>query len=113
SALTFAAAWSKPASDWPRAPTPRPLLLWRPEPLSVPDTPTPPQRFRWRRRDFVIQGLTGPERIAPEWWLDDPNWRTGQRDYWQVETDQGDRLWLYFAHGGDMSAGWFCQGAFG
>ncbi len=113
SSLTFAAAWSEPARDWPRAPTPRPLLLWRPEPLSVPDTPEPPLHFRWRGRDFATQALTGPERIAPEWWLDDPDWRTGQRDYWQVDTDRGDRLWLYFAHGGEMSPGWFCQGAFG
>jgi protein ImuB len=54
----------------------------------------------------------GPERIAPEWWLDDPDWRTGQRDYWRVTTDLGDKLWLYYAHGGTLSAGWFCHGAF-
>jgi len=34
------------------------------------------------------------------------------RDYWQVTTDTGERLWLYYAHGGTMSSGWFCQGAF-
>jgi hypothetical protein len=54
----------------------------------------------------------GPERIAPQWWLDDPNWRSGVRDYWVVTTQQGDRLWLYYGHGGAMSSGWFCQGAF-
>jgi protein ImuB len=54
----------------------------------------------------------GPERIGPEWWLDDPDWRTGLRDYWQITTKSGERLWLYFAHGGALSPGWFCQGSF-
>ncbi len=111
-AQVLAAAWSEPASDWPKPRTPRPLLLWPPEPVSAPDSPKPPDRFRWRGRDFAATGATGPERIAPEWWLDDPAWRSGPRDYWRVETDHGDRLWLFYAHGGALSPGWFCQGAF-
>ena len=63
---------------------------------------------RLHRRAAAI----GPERIAPEWWLDDPRWRSGVRDYWQVTTEAGERLWLYHAHGGLLSAGWFCQGSF-
>lgn len=55
---------------------------------------------------------SGPERIAPEWWLDDPHWRTGTRDYWRVTVESGEELWLYFAHGAGLSAGWFCQGMF-
>ena len=54
----------------------------------------------------------GPERIAPEWWLDEPDWRSGTRDYWIVTTACGSRLWLYFAHGAAMSRGWFCHGSF-
>ncbi|MEO0390454.1 MAG: DNA polymerase Y family protein [Pseudomonadota bacterium] len=109
----LAAAWSDPArGPWPRPPGPRPLLTWRPEPVAAPDTPQLPHTFRWRGQDHVRAWATGPERIAPEWWLDDPDWRSGVRDYWAVETDAGQRLWLYFAHGGTMSAGWFCQGAF-
>jgi protein ImuB len=54
----------------------------------------------------------GPERIAPEWWLDDPAWRSGPRDYWRVETAEGDRLWLYEARGGEATGGWFAQGLF-
>ncbi|WP_043773458.1 Y-family DNA polymerase [Roseivivax isoporae] len=110
-ALTLAAAWSDPADDWPERRR-RPLLLWRPEPVAGPDTPEPPGRFRWRGRDFTATGAEGPERIAPEWWLDDPEWRSGQRDYWRVDTDRGDRLWLFYAHGASLSPGWFCQGAF-
>lgn len=111
-AQILAAAWSEPAPAWPRPPSARPLLLWRPEPVTAPDSHTPPPDFRWRGRDLRTIAHAGPERIAPEWWLDDPDWRSGVRDYWRVTTDAGDRLWLYYAHGADMSAGWFCQGAF-
>jgi protein ImuB len=111
-ALTLAAAWSDPARDWPPAPGLRPLLLWSPEPVTAADDPGMPAAFRWRGRDRHLAGATGPERIAPEWWLDDPAWRSGVRDYWVVTTTTGDRLWLYYAHGGTMSAGWFCHGSF-
>lgn len=70
----------------------------------------PPTRFRWRGRDLAVVDATGPERIAPEWWLDDPVWRSGVRDYWYVTCDSGDQLWVYFAHGAEISSGWFCQG---
>lgn len=106
------AAWSEPAGDWPPPPRPRPLVIFRPEPVQAPEDPMIPARFRWRRRDLVTASATGPERIAPEWWLDEPEWRSGTRDYWRVETETGERLWLYYAHGGTMSGGWFCQGTF-
>jgi protein ImuB len=113
SAKTLAAAWSEPAGDWPAPTVPRPLLLWRPEPVTTQeDGPALPLAFRWRRRDFRTVAGAGPERIAPEWWLDDPDWRSGVRDYWRVATGTGERLWLYYAHGGTMSGGWFCHGAF-
>ncbi|MGV6850512.1 MAG: Y-family DNA polymerase [Marinibacterium sp.] len=111
-ALTLAAAWSEPAQGWPRPAGARPLVLWRPEPVMAADMPGLPARFRWRGRDWDSDTAFGPERIAPEWWLDDPDWRSGVRDYWDVVTTAGDRLWLFYAHGGTMSAGWFCQGAF-
>ncbi|QDC08387.1 DNA polymerase Y family protein [Oceanicola sp. D3] len=113
-----AAAWSAPAADWPQRPErPRPLVLFSPELVTPEGTPgaTPaalPLSFRWRRRSFATAHATGPERIAPEWWLDEPAWRSGQRDYWQVETACGARLWLYYAHGAAVSGGWFCHGAF-
>ncbi|PLL11961.1 DNA methylase [Tabrizicola sp. TH137] len=110
-AQVLAAAWSAAfTGEWPKRGR-RPLVLFRPEPLGAPeDDPTPPARFRWRRREMVTRFAVGPERIAPEWWLDDPDWRTGPRDYWRVETEAGERLWLFFAHGGDVTGGWFCHG---
>ncbi|MFV2003418.1 MAG: DNA polymerase Y family protein, partial [Paracoccaceae bacterium] len=108
----LAAAWSGPACDWPKPTTLRPLILWRPEPVSADQTTALPLMFRWRRRRLNTLRATGPERIGPEWWLDEADWRTGVRDYWLVTTERGERLWLYYAHGGAMSPGWFCHGSF-
>ena len=94
------------------APVPRPLLLWRPEIVHAPAHPRLPATFRWRGRTWHLAAARGPERIAPEWWLDDPEWRSGVRDYWVVTTAEGARLWLCYAHGAAMSGGWFCQGSF-
>lgn len=111
-AQILAAAWSEPAPSWDLPASARPLLMWPPEPVMTDDTPVLPARFRWRGRDWGLAEARGPERIAPEWWLDDPGWRSGVRDYWVVNTQDGDRLWLFYAHGGPMSSGWFCQGRF-
>ena len=112
-ALTLAAAWSDPApAPWPRPDHPRPLMLWRPEPVTPQAGGRPCAAFRWRGRRHETAHAIGPERIAPEWWLDDPEWRTGLRDYWQVLTTRGERLWLFQAHGAALSGGWFCHGRF-
>lgn len=110
--LTLAAAWSEPVNDWGKPTTNRPLILWRPEPIHADETPTLPLFFRWRRRQMATLRARGPERISPEWWLDEPDWRTGVRDYWCVTCKSGERLWLFYAHGAAMSPGWFCQGIF-
>lgn len=109
----LAAAWAEPYSEqWPAAAYERPILLWQPEPVTAPDHPTVPTEFRWRGQTHTANQVTGPERVAPEWWLEDPNWRSGVRDYWVVDTGAGQRLWLFYGHGGAMSSGWFCQGQF-
>lgn len=109
----MAAAWSAPhEGPWPAPSNPRPLLMWHPEPVHAPATPRLPETFRWRGQTLTRKRALGPERIAPEWWLDDPNWRSGVRDYWVTDTGCGQRLWLFYGHGGAMSPGWFCQGSF-
>ena len=113
SAQILTAAWSDPhPAPWPQPRAPRPLTLFHPEPVTAPQDPTPPAQFRWRRRDLTTRVAIGPERISPEWWLDDPDWRSGPRDYWRVEVAGGESLWLFYAHGADISGGWFCQGLF-
>jgi protein ImuB len=55
----------------------------------------PPPAFAWRGQRLTTLCAQGPERLAPEWWLDDPAWASGTRDYWRVETVEGPRLWLF------------------
>lgn len=101
------AAYSDPCSGWTRT-QPRPLCLFAPEPIAA-HGPRPPRWFRWRRMSLTCARATGPERISPEWWLQDDNWQSGLRDYWRVETTQGRRLWLFHT---PQNPGWFVQGEF-
>ncbi|MFS4581323.1 Y-family DNA polymerase [Phaeobacter sp. C3_T13_0] len=101
------AAYTTAASGWVSK-NPRPLCLFPPEPIAGIGS-HPPERFRWRRISLTIGRATGPERITPEWWLEDDNWLSGLRDYWQVETTQGRRLWLFYT---PQKPGWFVQGEF-
>ncbi len=105
--LIAAAAWSEPGGSWV-ATRPRPVCLFPPEPIAG-TAARPPRHFRWRRMSLSTARATGPERIAPEWWLPDDNWRSGMRDYWHVETRQGRRLWLFYT---PQNPGWFVQGEF-
>ena len=77
SATEMAAAFSAPAGGWPPPAAPRPILIFPPEPLTPGDAAAPPAIFVWRRRPRRRTAAFGPERIAPEWWLDDPAWRSG------------------------------------
>jgi protein ImuB len=98
----------------PGDPPRRPLrLLERPEEIralaSIPDGP--PRRFRWRQCLHEVSRAEGPERIAMEWWRS-----AGlTRDYFRVETDAGQRFWLYrdglFDQAG-LAPRWYLQGVF-
>lgn len=113
SARLLMAAWSQPHdSPWPAPPAPRPLIMFRPEPVDAPGTRDLPARFRWRRRDFTVRMAAGPERLQPEWWFEDPDWRGGTRDYWRIETEGGERLWLFYGQGGAVTEQWYCEGLF-
>lgn len=115
--LLAPAAYSAPEPS-PHRPGPaRPIMLFPPEPVTA-ASGAPPASFRWRRMRFTVLRATGPERIAPEWWFDDPAWRSGLRDYWRIETREGPRLWLFHkpqAPGWLAPAGarnWYVQGEF-
>jgi protein ImuB len=73
-------------------PRPRPLRLSRPVPVTM---------------DSTLYRITGPERIAPEWWHPGT---AAARDYWQVEDQHGRRWWVFQ----DTDDGrWFKHGEFG
>ena len=99
------------------ADSPRPLLLLpRPEQAEVvaliPEGP--PRQFRWRGVRHQIVHAHGPERIAPEWWLQAP--KDAERDYYTVEDSAGRRFWLYRAglYGqSETPPQWFIHGVFG
>ncbi|MGB0967789.1 MAG: Y-family DNA polymerase, partial [Halocynthiibacter sp.] len=101
------AAFSEPDDAW-KTSQPRPIRLFPPEAIAG-TTPQPPDHFRWRRMALSTGRKYGPERITPEWWMADDNWRSGVRDYWRVETRQGRRLWLFFT---PQNPAWFVQGEF-
>lgn len=94
----------------------RPITIFPPEPITA-ASGTPPSSFRWRRMRFTTLRATGPERITPEWWFDDPAWRSGLRDYWRIETQEGPRLWLFVTpqatgRGDPLDTNWYVQGEF-
>ncbi|MFY9239772.1 MAG: DUF6504 family protein, partial [Roseovarius sp.] len=74
----------------------------------------PPAQFVWRRQTHRVARYSGPERIAPEWWKDRPGTRL--RDYFKIENQLGQRIWLYReglhedGRGGDPR--WFVHGCF-
>ncbi|MFM1862574.1 MAG: hypothetical protein RLZ26_1096 [Pseudomonadota bacterium] len=112
--LVLAAAtpegWAAARTPWPARDGPdRPLIVFPPEHAEAPSGAEPPARFRWRGRRLRTLSATGPERIAPEWWFDDPAWRSGVRDYWRVQTAEGPRLWLFHT---PQAPGWAVQGEF-
>ena len=83
-------------------------LLERPEEVSVmallPEGP--PMRFRWRQCLHDVTHAEGPERVAMEWWR-----KPGPtRDYFRVETSNGQRFWLY--RDGLNAMRWYLQGVF-
>ncbi len=101
------AAWSTPSNTWMPV-RQRPLKLFPPEVVAG-QGPRPPRRLRWRRMSLTTALATGPERIAPEWWMTDESWHSGIRDYWRVYTQQGRRLWMFYT---PQNPAWFVQGEF-
>lgn len=83
-------------------------LLPRPEPIEatapVPDDP--PLLFRWRGGVHRIGRAEGPERLAPEWWLDPMRDTDAEdlRDYYRLEDRDGRRFWVFRA--GLWRPGW-------
>jgi protein ImuB len=81
-------------SRTPHSALERPLTLHSP-PLALevvslaPDGP--PARFNLHDQVHQVARSWGPERIEAGWWRG----RSVRRDYWRVETDSGQRFWLF------------------
>jgi protein ImuB len=68
-----------------------------------------PLRFRWQGREHMVRRRWGPERIATGWWRAP----VVERDYYRVETDRGQRFWLFRPAGTQQNTQcWFLQGVF-
>lgn len=106
--ITVPASYSQAVKEGWEGSCERPLIIFPPE-MIMANGSKPPSYFRWRAMHFTTAKTIGPERIAPEWWLDDPAWRSGLRDYWRIHTRQGRRLWLFFT---PQQPCWFVQGEF-
>ncbi|ASR10795.1 nucleotidyltransferase (plasmid) [Rhizobium leguminosarum bv. viciae] len=93
-------------------------LLARPEQIDVmallPDHP--PVWIMWRGKRRKVKNADGPERIFGEWWERNAE-MAAVRDYFVVEDDAGERLWVYRSGDGvDTETGshkWFVHGIFG
>lgn len=84
-------------------------LLPRPEPINVlalvPDGPV--ASIEWRGTRHSILSSSAPERIGPEWWRATTDQQPPDRDYFALQTTQGQWLWVcrqqrtnrWFVHG--------------
>jgi protein ImuB len=92
-------------------------LLPRPELINaialMPDYP--PASITWRGKRRKVKCADGPERIFGEWWQRDSE-MDAVRDYFVVEDEAGERLWVFRSGDGvDPETGshrWFCHGIF-
>ena len=133
----FDSPWT--AKRGPDDPPRRPLrLLAKPEPIQDSFTVAPdgaPRFFEWRQCRHEILHAEGPERIALEWWKERLSGRLKlsdekeeeiargeaerpmrpSRDYFRVETQGGQRFWIYrdgTYHWDNLKPRWFLHGVF-
>ena len=75
-------------------------LLAAPERVDV-DRDPEPRRVFWRGRALTIARVTGPERLAGDWWND-----AYDREYWRCESDEEVGELVLFRD----PEGWWVQG---
>ncbi|MBB3302538.1 protein ImuB [Rhizobium sp. BK077] len=76
----------------------------------------PPVWIMWRGKRRKVKNADGPERIFGEWWERNSE-MAAVRDYFVIEDDAGERLWIFRSGDGvDPETGnhrWFMHGIFG
>ena len=83
------------------------LLLREPPPLSLPARPAWLLPRPLPLRDHHLRVLAGPDRIESGWW----DGGDVRRDYYLVETSQGQRAWA-FLPAGERDGAWMLHGWF-
>ncbi len=91
---TWRACWPRPSR-----------LLSPPEPVEamavLPDQPS--MAFTWRGQRRRVKAADGPERLFGEWWREEGE-TAAVRDYFAVENEAGERLWLFRQGDGEIAA---------
>ena len=103
----------KTASQWQKSKFMRPILLYSPDLISATlykDSYL--NQFSWRGKKYKTFYVRGPERIASEWWNKDKGTNFGLRDYWEVTTTCGARLWMFEEKNKISENRWFVHGNF-
>jgi protein ImuB len=70
-------------------------------PLALPDRPRH-ETERWLGRRGAVQAMFGPGRVRHGWWG-----KPVERDYYYLETETGEILWVYFDR---IERKWFLHG---
>ncbi|WP_212004213.1 DNA polymerase Y family protein [Chitinophaga sp. HK235] len=77
--------------------------------VSAPIPDYPPMLFIHKGKIHKVVKADGPERIEREWWIE----KGLQRDYYQVEDEEGGRYWLFRSgHYGEHKPEWYIHGYF-
>ena len=103
----------KIASQWQKSKFMRPILLYSPDLISATlykDSYL--NQFSWRGKKYKAFYVRGPERIASEWWSKDKRTNFRLRDYWEVATTCGARLWMFEEKNKVSENKWFVHGNF-
>ena len=69
-------------------------------------------QFIWRGKKYETLYVRGPERIASEWWRKSKRKNFRLRDYWEVATTCGVRLWMFEEKNKLSENKWFVHGNF-
>ena len=99
--------------QWQKSKFIRPILLYSPDLIN--DTlyrGNYINQFSWRGKKYQTLYARGPERIASEWWRNSERKNFRLRDYWEVATTCGVRLWIFQEKNKLSENKWFVHGNF-
>ena len=103
----------KTGNQWQKSKFIRPILLYSPDLINATlyrDDYL--NKFSWRGKKYKTCYVRGPERIASEWWNKDKGTNFRLRDYWEVTTTCGTRLWMFEEKNNISENRWFVHGNF-